>query len=102
MNCEQLRDHYELYALGIAEQPERGEIREHLARRCEVCGAGVKRALETAALVGASAPPAQPSAQLRRAYFGFGGIRRTAIQRVVGVGGRSGCVAGGRGLLRDE
>jgi anti-sigma-K factor RskA len=66
MNCEQLREHYELYALGIAEQPERGEIREHLNRQCEACGAGVKRALETLSLVGASAPQAQPSAQLRK------------------------------------
>jgi anti-sigma-K factor RskA len=66
VNCEQLRDHYELYALGIAEQPERREIREHLGRGCEVCEAGVKRALETTALVGASAPEASPSPQLRR------------------------------------
>lgn len=66
MNCEQLRDHYDLYALGIAEQPERGEIGEHLNRGCEICGAGVKRALETAALLGASAPPEQPSAKLRQ------------------------------------
>jgi anti-sigma-K factor RskA len=66
MNCEQLREHYELYALGVAEQPERGEISEHLNRGCEVCGAGVKRALETATLLGASAPEAKPSAQLRR------------------------------------
>jgi len=65
MNCDQLREHYELYALGIAEEPERGEIRDHINRGCEVCGAGVKRALETAALLGASAPAAQPSPQLR-------------------------------------
>jgi anti-sigma-K factor RskA len=51
--------------LGIAEEPERGEIRDHINRGCEVCGAGVKRALETAALLGASAPAAQPSPQLR-------------------------------------
>jgi anti-sigma-K factor RskA len=66
MNCEQLREHYELYALGVAEQPERREISEHLNRGCEVCGAGVKRALETAAVLGASAPEVKPSAQLRR------------------------------------
>jgi anti-sigma-K factor RskA len=66
MSCDQLREHYELYALGIAEEPERGEIREHLQRGCEVCGPGVKRALETMALLGASAPAAQPSPQLRR------------------------------------
>lgn len=66
MNCEELREHYELYALDIAEEPERSEVRAHLQRGCEVCMAGVKRALETAALVGATAPQAQPSAKLRR------------------------------------
>jgi|SRR5580658_9165157 anti-sigma-K factor RskA len=76
MNCDQLREHYELYALGIAEEPERGEIREHLKRGCEVCGAGVKRALETTALLGASAPAAQPSAQLRRRILASVGLER--------------------------
>jgi len=66
MNCEELREHYELYALDIAEEPERSEVRAHLQRGCEVCMAGMKRALETAALVGATAPQAQPSAKLRR------------------------------------
>src|SRR5580700_659366 len=76
MNCDQLREHYELYALGIAEEPERGEIRAHLDRGCEVCGAGVKRALETMALLGASASPAQPSAQLRRRILASVGVER--------------------------
>jgi hypothetical protein len=66
MNCEELRQHYELYALDIAEDPERAEIRVHLNRGCEACMAGVKRALETASLIGASAPSAQPSRDLRR------------------------------------
>lgn len=72
-----MRDHYELYALGIAEQPERGEIREHLKRGCEVCEAGVKRALETTALVGATATEEQPSRQLRgRILASVGAARR--------------------------
>jgi hypothetical protein len=66
MNCDQLRDHYDLFALDIAEQPERSEIRDHLNRGCEVCTAGVRRSVETATLIGATAPPAQPSSQLRR------------------------------------
>jgi hypothetical protein len=45
MNCEELRDHYERYALGVAAQPERGEIRAHLDRGCEVCTSGVNRAI---------------------------------------------------------
>ena len=66
MNCDELRDYYDLYALGIAEDPERAEIRAHLNRGCEVCMAGVRRSLETLALVGASVPEANPSPQLRR------------------------------------
>jgi hypothetical protein len=75
MNCEELRTHYDLYALDIAENPERDEIRVHLNRGCEVCMAGVKRALETTALIGAAAPPAQPSRNLRRRILASVGAR---------------------------
>jgi anti-sigma-K factor RskA len=76
MNCDALRGHYDLYALDIAEQPERGEIRAHLNRGCEVCMAGVKRSLETMALIGASATPAEPSPQLRRRILTSVGLER--------------------------
>jgi|SRR5581483_6995650 len=76
MNCELLRDHYDLYALDIAEEPERGEIRAHLQRDCEVCTAGVRRALETAALIGASAPAAEPSKKLRRRVLASVGVEQ--------------------------
>ena len=66
MNCEELREHYDLYALDIAEEPERSEIRAHLGRGCEVCMAGVKHALETGVLVGSTATAANPPARLRR------------------------------------
>src|SRR5580704_476427 len=76
MDCEDLRDHYDLYALDIAEEPERGEIRAHLNRGCEVCMAGMKRALETATFLGASAPPAEPSSKLRRRILASVGAER--------------------------
>ena len=66
MNCPELRDHYELYVLGLAEEPERGEIRAHLGRGCEVCMREMKRARELAALLGGSPDPAAPSRKLRR------------------------------------
>jgi anti-sigma-K factor RskA len=81
MNCEELREHYDLYALDIAEQPERGEICAHLDRGCEVCMAGVKRSLETAALIGSTAPPAQPSPQLRRRILASVGSQEPAEDR---------------------
>ena len=58
--------------------PERGEIRAHLNRGCEVCMAGVKRALETTALIGATAPAGTTVPKSPPANFGFGGIPRQA------------------------
>ena len=66
MNCDELRDHYELYALGVAEEPEHAEIRSHLNRECATCVAGVKQAVETVEMLGATAVPQQPSPGLRR------------------------------------
>src|SRR5437763_15514868 len=66
MNCNELRQHYELYAIGVADEPERSEIRSHLNRDCEVCMEAMRRAREVAALLGGSAAPAAPSARLRR------------------------------------
>jgi anti-sigma-K factor RskA len=67
MSHEELRDHYELYAIGVAGEPERSEIREHLSRGCEVCMLEMKRAREFSALLGAgAADPVAPSSKLRR------------------------------------
>jgi anti-sigma-K factor RskA len=74
MNCDQLREYYDLYALDIAEAPERDEIRAHINRGCEVCMAQVKRSLESVALIGASAPAAEPSSQLRRRILASVGL----------------------------
>src|SRR5688572_15178640 len=66
MSCEKLREHYELYAIGVADEPERTEIREHLHRGCEVCMTGMKRARQMTAMLGGTAAAVEPSAKLRR------------------------------------
>ena len=66
MNCDELRDQYELYALGIAEDPEASEIRAHLNRACPTCVPGVRGARELITLIGATAPAAEPPARLRK------------------------------------
>jgi len=66
MNCDDLRDSYELFVLGLAEDAEAAEIRAHLARSCENCGPGVRRARELSSLLGASAPVEEPPARLRK------------------------------------
>lgn len=74
MNCSELRDHYELYSLGLAESPEREEIRAHLDRGCEVCMSEMRRARELLTLVGGTPAPAAPSSKLRRRILASVGV----------------------------
>jgi hypothetical protein len=76
MNCEELSDHYELYAMGAAGEPEKSEIREHLNRGCEDCMAGMKRARSIASFLGGTAPPAAPSPKLRRRILASVGVEQ--------------------------
>jgi anti-sigma-K factor RskA len=73
MNCDELRDHYELYTLGIAEDPELSEIRVHLNRNCPTCVPGVRGARELITLIGAAAPAAEPPARLRKRVLAIAG-----------------------------
>lgn len=73
MSCEELREYYELYTLGLAEAPEGGEIRAHLERSCPTCVPGVRRARELMALLGTTAPAAQPPARLRQRVLALAG-----------------------------
>jgi hypothetical protein len=66
MKCEELQDYYELYAMGVAGEPEGDEIRSHLSRQCEVCMAGIKKARAFTSFLGNTAPAMAPSPQLRR------------------------------------
>ena len=64
MNCNELRNHYELYVIGVAGEPERSEIRAHLNRQCVACTQGIERAREVVARVG-GAPPGAGGEQRR-------------------------------------
>ena len=76
MTHEELRDSYELYALGVADAAERDEIRAHLARGCEVCMAEVKRARRMSAVLAQAAEPAAPPARLRRRILASAGYEQ--------------------------
>jgi Anti-sigma-K factor rskA len=79
MNCPELRDHYELYALGLAEDPEREEIRTHLDRGCEVCMSEMKRAREIVSMLGGTPAPATPSPKLRRRILASVGVEQRSF-----------------------
>lgn len=83
MTCDELRGFYELYALGLLEDPERSEAAAHIGRNCPNCVPEYKKARELNAVLLASLPEAAPSPQLRR-----------RILASVGAGpGRSGLMA---------
>jgi hypothetical protein len=66
MTCDELRQDYTSYALGIAEDPERAEIAEHLARKCPECVSGIASAMATVTAMSGAVPVTEPPGRLRR------------------------------------
>src|ERR1700722_17163294 len=62
--------------MGVAEDPERSEIREHLDRGCEVCMKEMRRARQVASMIGGSSASAAPSAKLRRRILASVGVEQ--------------------------
>jgi hypothetical protein len=76
MTCQELRDCFELYALGILEDGlEKEAIREHLGRKCANCEGAMKDALAMQALLLSQAPEVVPPARLKRRVLGAVGIQ---------------------------
>ena len=75
-NCQELKDGFELYALGLLDGEERREIEEHLAGGCETCQASLRDALAVNALMMASVAPAKPPSGLKRRVLAGFGIER--------------------------
>lgn len=66
MTCEELKADYTSFALGIADDPERTEIRAHLERNCPVCTPGVTSAIATVTAMSGAVQLVDPPKQLRR------------------------------------
>lgn len=78
MTCEELKNLYELYALGLLETDERDEADAHLGRGCEVCRKNLNAALALNAIVMSTCTDAVPSSKLRRRVLASVGIERTS------------------------
>ncbi len=78
MNHEELGDLYELYTLGILEDPERAEIEQHLKTACPECQAGVKGALALNALLATLPEPVEPPRRLRQRVLSSVGVEPAA------------------------
>jgi hypothetical protein len=70
MTCDELRQDYTSYALGIADDPERSEIVEHLGRKCPNCLRGVASAMATVTAMSGAVPLTDPPKHLRRRVVG--------------------------------
>lgn len=71
MTCEELRDEYGAYSLGIAEDPERANIAEHLARNCPECVRGVRSAMAIVTAMSGTVPSVEPPGHLRARVIGM-------------------------------
>jgi anti-sigma-K factor RskA len=81
MNCEELRDEYGAFALGVAENPALSEISAHLARECPDCVAGVRSAMTTVAAMSGAVKDAEPPKRLRHRIIAMAATepRRTFV-----------------------
>jgi anti-sigma-K factor RskA len=77
MTCEELKDMYELYTLGLLEDEEGEEIDMHLGRGCEACRRSLNDALALNAGVLANAPDIAPPARLKRRVMASVGARQS-------------------------
>lgn len=73
MTCEELRPDYTAYALGIADEPERSEIAEHLGRQCPNCVPGVTSALATVTAMSGAVKSVEPPKSLRQRVIALTG-----------------------------
>jgi len=78
MSCDELRDQYELYALGVLDAAERAELDEHLHREGDPCIEGVRRARELVSSLSSLAPESRPPARLRSKVVGMVGEPKQA------------------------
>lgn len=76
MTCEDLRDSYELYSLGLLEGEEKREVEAHLGRNCPVCQQYWKDALGVNALMLSQAHEVVPPSRLRRRVMASVGMER--------------------------
>ena len=78
MSCEELKEMFELYTLGVLETEEREEIDQHLARGCAECRRNLHAALAMNSTLLGLTPDAAPSKNLKRKIVAMVGGKESA------------------------
>lgn len=63
--CEELKDSYTPYALGILSGQEREQLEKHLQQQCPNCTAGVRAAINDTLALALGAPQQEPPARVK-------------------------------------
>jgi anti-sigma-K factor RskA len=74
--CQDFRDDFELYALGVLEPEQKAEIDAHLRTGCNTCEAALREALAMNAVLMSMAPDVVPPARLKRRVLAGAGVQR--------------------------
>jgi len=74
MTCEELKDLFELYSLGLLEPEEQAEIEAHLARNCDTCRARLNSALGLNAALMSLVPEVAPPHRVKRRILASVGL----------------------------
>ncbi len=74
--CQDFRDDFELYALGLLDPEEKGAIDAHLRTGCVTCEGALKEALAMNAMMMTMAPEVVPPARVKRKILTGVGLQR--------------------------
>ncbi|MGH7969391.1 MAG: anti-sigma factor, partial [Limisphaerales bacterium] len=85
MTCEDLRDSYELYSLGLLDGEEKREIEAHLGRNCTLCQKYLKDALGVNALMLSQVHEVVPPSRLRRRVMASVGMEHAGWEWVAAL-----------------
>jgi len=77
MNCEELKDMFELHSLGLLEPEDSVELESHLERGCDTCRENLKNALSMNAVLLGSCPVIAPPKRLKRRIMASIGVKHT-------------------------
>lgn len=88
-------DLYELYVMGLLEDPERARIEEDLRRNEPAAKERLRKALETNAILGTLAPDVAPSKQLRKRVMSIAEPQASRMPWNLAWIGLSACLVGG-------
>jgi len=90
-----MNEMYELYVLGLCEDPERSQIEEALRRGDPEATERLRRALETNAMIAATAPDVEPPKRLRNRVIAIAKPEQPRYTWNLAWIGLSACLVGG-------